>query len=170
MHIDLQHNNELSKMTTTSKQPSPASNSTLLLKSRVSSREANSARSDLPFKDRLRPGIVVSYSVSPEREAALGLPDGIKLAVLLCPAEAADGDSKDVSGHAVNSKEAERLKNGENGVTNNRRYLCALMVSGQADDTYELSLWRQIVIDVGSMDKEIHMEYDSATRYYYVAV
>lgn len=136
----------------------------------MSSRDLDPARSKLPFKERLRPGMVVSYVMPLERGAALGLPDGLKLAVLLCPAEAIQGSAKDALGKVVNLRENGHVNTGKSDADDGGRYLCALLTPGQTADAYELNLWRQIVIDVDSMNIEVHLEYDAATRYYYVSV
>ena len=85
-----------------------------------------------------------------ERDAALGLPDGLKLAVLLCLAEAIQGSAKDALGKVVNPRENEHVNTGKSGADNGGRYLCALLTPGQTADAYELNLWRQIVIDIDS--------------------
>ncbi|TVY21755.1 Diatom spindle kinesin-1 [Lachnellula arida] len=171
MHNDSQQNSELSKKTIRSKPTASAEpNTTLELKSRMSSRDLDPAPSKLPFKERLRPGMVVSYVMPLERGAALGLPNDPKLAVLLCPEEAIQGSAKDALGEAVNPGEDGNVNTGKSGADNGDRYLCALLMPGQTPDAYELNLWRQIVVDVNSMDAEVHLEYDAATRYYYVSV
>ncbi|KXG53368.1 uncharacterized protein PGRI_004180 [Penicillium griseofulvum] len=48
------------------------------------------------------------------------------------------------------------------------RYLCAMILSGGLADSYEVSIWRQIVVDLGSMEAEVSLEYDPATRYYHI--
>lgn len=136
----------------------------------MSSRDLDPARSKLAFKERLLPGMVVSYVTQLERGAALGVPDGLKLAVLLCPAEAIRGSAKDALGKVVNPREIGHVDTGKSGADNGGRYLCALLTPGQTADAYELNLWRQIVIGVDSMNVEVHLEYDAATRYYYVSV
>jgi kinesin family protein 2/24 len=167
MHIDSQHNSVSSKTVASSKQPNSADDSVPSLGAIVSSQELDPACAKLPFKDRLRPGMVVSYNVSQERGAASNALDGFELAVLLCPADASCGSTKEATANATRFG---RINKRGNGVADGERYLCALMVPGQTDDAYELSLWQQIVVDVNSMDTEVQMEYDSATRYYYVLV
>ncbi|TVY56771.1 Diatom spindle kinesin-1 [Lachnellula cervina] len=165
MHIDSQQNSEASKMTVISKPSASAEpKTTPELKSRMSSRDLVSTPSNLPFKERLRPGMTVSYVMPLEHDAAPGLPNGLKLVILLCPAEAIQGSAKDALGEVVNRNA------GNSGVDNSGRYLCALLTPGQTADSYVLNLWRQIVIEVSSMDVEVHLEYDAATRYYYVSV
>ncbi|KAL4780069.1 P-loop containing nucleoside triphosphate hydrolase protein [Aspergillus varians] len=51
-----------------------------------------------------------------------------------------------------------------------KEYLCALVLPERLAQAYEVNLWRQVVVDVGAMDAEVLLEYDSATRYYYLTV
>jgi kinesin family protein 2/24 len=164
LHIDSQHN-ESSKQNSKSKR-SPA----LTSEGSNSSKELDPTRSKLPFKDRLRPGMVVSFKIPQDCKVSQGLPEGRKLAVLLCPVESSTGGDKPLSEHTIHHGEAERNGGGESGPVDGRRYRCALLMPGQTDEAYELKLWRQIEIDVESMDMEVHVEYDSATRYYYLLV
>ncbi|RYP05351.1 hypothetical protein DL764_003844 [Monosporascus ibericus] len=138
--------------------------------SRLSSRDLDPTGTTVPFKERIRPGMVVSWNQRPGRGLALGVPDDLKLAVVLCPAEAVQGTVKDALGKEVNATESERTHATVNGADSGARYLCALMTPGLMAEAYELNLWRQIVIDVGMMEKEVILEYDAATRYYYISV
>jgi len=108
----------------------------------VSSREMDPIHSSLPFKDRLRSGMVVRYTMPLELEGDSGLLEDQKLAVLLSPT----------------------------GVSDEEQFLCAVFIPGQKRDGYELRLWKQVVISVGSMTAEVHMEYDTASRLYYISV
>jgi kinesin family protein 2/24 len=136
----------------------------------MSSRDLDNSRSNLSFRERLRPGMVVSFVIPPERGAALGLPDGLKLAALLSPTETIQGSAKDTFGNLINPKEDGHTNTVKRAADNGGRYLCALLTPGLTAGAYELNLWRQIVIKVDSMDAEVHLEYDAATRYYYVSV
>lgn len=51
-----------------------------------------------------------------------------------------------------------------------QRYLCATVSSGTLVDTYEINMWRQVVVDVKDMEAEVLLEYDAATRYYHRTV
>ncbi|KAL3417246.1 kinesin motor domain-containing protein [Phlyctema vagabunda] len=170
MHIDSQHTSELSKKAIRSKPTASAELDTILgLRSTMSSQDLDPARSNLPFKERLRPGIVVSYVISPEHGAALSVPDGLKLAVLLCPVEAIQGSAKDSLGKVINPRESGHGNLERSNVELGGRYLCSLLTPGQTANAYELNLWKQIVIGANSMNSEVHLEYDAATRYYYVS-
>jgi kinesin family protein 2/24 len=135
----------------------------------MSSRAPNHDNTTVPFKDRIRPGMVVSWNQPPDNSLALGLPGGVRLAVVLCPIEAGLGSHQDVPGDVVDltgSDEAGTRDDNSCGP----RYLCALVTGGMMSEAYELNMWRQIVVSVSMMEKEVVLEYDVATRYYYISV
>ncbi|KAK1596570.1 P-loop containing nucleoside triphosphate hydrolase protein [Colletotrichum navitas] len=111
-----------------------------------------------PFKERIRPGMVVRWSPPPA--FSLGI-DGMNMVVVLSPQSAVRSKVRDVSGELIN----DASKNGEGN-----KYLCAMVLPGFMADSYELSMWRQVVVDVDEMEAEVLLEYDTATRYYYVTV
>lgn len=122
---------------------------------RSSSRDPNPAAKDVPFKERIRPGMVVSWT-RPETEGEdmrdEGMAMGVILSLLPDPA----------SGDDVNSKENEN--------DSSRKYLCTLVTPAFMADAYDVNLWRQVVVDVEMMEKEVILEYDTWTRYYYICV
>lgn len=134
----------------------------LTLAERSSSRELDPKLVTLPFKERIRPGIVVSWT--PPRDFPLGLPGGMNLVMVLCPADAAGSAARNVFGRQVDSAEADQEE------TKAKRYLCALITPGFMSETYEINLWRQVVVETEAMNAEVFLEYDAATRYYYMAV
>lgn len=140
------------------------------LTSRLSSRDLDPTATAVPFKERIRPGMVVSWDQSPGRDHALSMPGDLKLAVVLCPVEAVQGTVKGVLGNVVNPTESEHTDTKVNGTDRGARYLCGLVTLGQMAEAYELNLWQQIVIDVGMMESEVILEYDAGTRYYYISV
>jgi kinesin family protein 2/24 len=106
--------------------------------------------------------MAVSWSPTPGVCSALALlKDDVQLAVVLCPADAVPATMEDALGSVVNPEDASDATSS--------RYLCALMTPGLRVKAYELNLWRQIVIPVGSMEKEVILEYDAGTRYYYIS-
>lgn len=114
--------------------------------------------STVPFKERIRPGMVVSWKEPSEQSDGS---ESLKLAVVLAPRDGTNGFNrffKDGTG-AVKEREV-----------NTPSYLCALVVPGVMADAYEVHLWRQVVVGVNTMEKEVGLEYDAATRYYYVSV
>ena len=138
--------------------------------SKLSSRDLDSPATAVPFKERIRPGMVVSWNQPPDRCLALSMPDDPKLAVVLCPVEAVPGTVKDVLGNVVNPTESEHTETKVNSTDSGARYLCALVTPVLMATAYELNLWRQIVIDVGMMDMEVFLEYDAGTRFYHISV
>ncbi|RYP20475.1 hypothetical protein DL765_002774 [Monosporascus sp. GIB2] len=173
MHIDSQRAGGTLNITETN--PSESTEPDTMLgrlgpTSRLSSRDLDPTATAVPFKERIRPGMVVSWNQPPGHNLPLGMPDDLKLAVVLCSAEAVQGTVKDVLGNVVNPTEGEHTDTNVNGTDSGARYLCALVMPGLMAEAYELNLWRQIVIDVGMMEKEVILEYDAGTRYYYISV
>ncbi|KAI7772882.1 hypothetical protein LA080_014628 [Diaporthe eres] len=134
----------------------------LTMAERSYSRELDPKLASLPLKVRIRPGMVVSWTPPPN--FPLGLPGGMNLAMVLCPADAAGGAAKNVFGSQVGSADADQEDAEVKG------YLCSLIMPGLMSETYEMNLWRQVVVETGAMNAEVCLEYDPATRYYYIAV
>ena len=141
----------------------------LKLTSRFSSRDLDPTATAVPFKERIRPGMVISWNQPPGRGLALSVPDDLKLAVVLCPVEAVQVTVKDILGNVVNPTASEHTATKGNGTDSGARYLCALVTRALMAEAYELNLWRQIVINASMMDKEVLLEYDAGTRYYYIS-
>jgi kinesin family protein 2/24 len=123
-----------------------------------SSRELDDYVSQLPFQQRIRPGMVVSWN-PPTGFPVAGA--GAQMGFVLCPAAAAGSSAKDFQGKPVA---------GDSGDDKGDRYLCAMVLPGIMTGAYEISPWRQVVIDTNSMTGEVILEYDSVTRYYYMSV
>ncbi|KAH6647898.1 P-loop containing nucleoside triphosphate hydrolase protein [Truncatella angustata] len=127
--------------------------SSKLLTGITSSRNPDRSTTALPFKDRIRAGMVVrwrqAYAQGFEPKESLGVHKD-SLAVVLCPAATPKSTTTENNSIA--------------------RYSCAVVTPGAMTGSYEVNLWRQVVVDVEMMDKEVIMEYDPATRYYYVSV
>ncbi|KAK2004332.1 P-loop containing nucleoside triphosphate hydrolase protein, partial [Colletotrichum falcatum] len=122
-----------------------------------SSADPDPKAAETPFKERIRPGMVVRWSPPPT--FSLGI-DGMNMAVVLSPRSAVRPNVRDVSGELIND-----ASKGEGD-----EYLCAMVLPGFMADSYELSMWRQVVVDVDQMEAEVLLEYDAATRYYYMTV
>lgn len=139
----------------------------LTMAERSSSREPDPKMANLPFKERIRPEMVVSWT--PPADFALGLPSGLDLVMVLCPSHAAGHAAKNVFGSRVDSAGVDQGKtmSSEGG---SKQYLCALIMPGLMSETYEVNLWRQVVVDTRAMNAGVCLEYDSAMRYYYIAV
>lgn len=78
------------------------------------------------------------------------------IAVLLCPLHAAGENVIDVLGDKV-----QPCQNGES------KFLCALALPSKMSQSYEVNLWRQVVVPVQQMLSEVVLEYDA--RYHYVS-
>ncbi|KID82806.1 kinesin motor domain containing protein [Metarhizium guizhouense ARSEF 977] len=132
--------------------------------SRILTRELNNPTT-VPLRKRLRPGMIVSWNRSPSSDAGASISDGSGMAVILCPVQNLDGAAS-----AANPTQSVETGTEARNSHGRGRYLCGQLTPGQVPESYELSLWNQIVIDVDVMDKEVIMEYDAQTRYYYVSV
>lgn len=166
MHVDSQRSDDKSNTPQLNSKGSTESDtmlSRLGLSNASSSRDANPTATEIPFKERIRPSMVVSWNDPPGHNSKIDIPGGIKLATVLCPVEAVQETVKGGFEHALDFT-------GSDTKTNGPRYLCALITPGQTADAYELNLWRQIIIDVSMMESEVILEYDTGTRYYYMSV
>jgi kinesin family protein 2/24 len=131
---------------------------------RSTSRESD-VDASLPFKERIRPGMAVSWT--PTKEYNLGgFWKGLNIAVVLCPAAGVGPTTRDTMGRSVDAA----LQGNKTVEGRDRRYLCALVTPGVMQGAYEVNLWRHVVLDVDCMDKELVLEYDSATRFYHLGV
>ncbi|KAI2620592.1 P-loop containing nucleoside triphosphate hydrolase protein [Hypoxylon sp. NC1633] len=135
-----------------------ASNLTMTV--RPSSRDPDLAATSVPFQNRMRPGMVISYNtpLNGENLDTAGPAGSAQLAVVLSPANTTGCGStmKDADVNALNAQ----------GST---KYLCARVTPGAVSGTYELNLWQHVVVDVSSIEKEVIMEYDTGTRHYLLA-
>ncbi|KAI0172233.1 P-loop containing nucleoside triphosphate hydrolase protein [Hypoxylon sp. FL1284] len=130
---------------------------------RPSSRDPDPAATSVTFQDRLRPGMVISYTTSPNARnpRSAGAADRPQLAVIISPTNAISRKSTTQD----NDQYVSSPQGDDDGVV---RYLCARVTPGEADKAYEVNLWQQIVVDVSNMEREVIMEYDTRTRYYYM--
>ncbi|KAK4663948.1 uncharacterized protein QC763_0080800 [Podospora pseudopauciseta] len=97
---------------------------------------------DVPFKERIRPGMVVSYrSMGTEQ-----------MGVVLSRADAVGERVRDLTG------------------VQGERYLCAMVVPAILPGAYDVGLWMQVVVGVGEVEAEVVLEWDVTTRYYYLTV
>ncbi|KAI1870176.1 hypothetical protein JX265_006346 [Neoarthrinium moseri] len=173
LHVDSQHGgSSLTKIVaksgdSTEAETTPGSFGSL---NRWSSRDLNPNATGLPFQERIRPGMVVSLKQHPESTSIDSQPENTKMVVILCPSEAAPSDVKDRPGDMTNSKSNKQADMEEIGDPRGKRFLCAMLMPGLTADAYELNIWSQAVIDVNMMEKEVIIEYDAGTRYYYVCL
>lgn len=121
------------------------------------SKDPDPSSAAVPFRERIRPGMVVKWTGP---EALNGkMPEGIRLAVIMCPMSALEAVPASVM------HQADAVSSTDKG-----QYLCAIVVPGLMTDTFTVELWRQVVLDVEWMGDEMLLVYDSATRYYHLAI
>ncbi|KAK3987339.1 kinesin-like protein Klp59C [Cladorrhinum sp. PSN332] len=111
----------------------------------------------IPFKQRIRPGMVISWTPTGEY-AKFSSGAGKSLAIVLSPARAVGERVKDLFGSPIKAEPGEE------------KYLCAILTPAILPGAYDLSLWRHVVVGVEEMESEVLLEWDSATRYYYMTV
>ncbi|KAK4032341.1 P-loop containing nucleoside triphosphate hydrolase protein [Parachaetomium inaequale] len=126
-----------------------------------SSADPEPGAASIPFKERIRPGMVVRWN--PPAEYASFAVGGKSYAMVMCPAQAAGERVRDVRGELVNPAdgESDRQETGE-------AYLCALVTPALLPGSYGVGLWRQVVVRVEEIEAELLLEWDEATRYYYM--
>ena len=133
---------------------------------RSSSRDLDESSASIPFKDRIRPGMAVSWTPTKTEYNLGGFWKGLNIALILCPAAAAGPTTQDTMGRKVDTEfEGNKTQDGDD-----RRYLCAVVSPAVLNGAYEVSVWRYVVVDVDYMDAEVILEYDSATRFYHMVV
>ena len=107
--------------------------------------------------------MVVQYTPKAEYAAfATNSERGKGYAMVMCPVSAVDGRVRDVKGTVVNPTEGGK---GEEG-----GYLCAMVAPAVLPGSFGIAVWRQVVVGGGEMEEEVLMEWDEATRYYYLTV
>ena len=132
----------------------------LSLTERLSSRDPDAeAAKNIPFKERLRPGMVVSWKPSSSARSTWipGSGDTL-LGMLLCPAPAAGKYSKSLHGETSTDEE------------HSEKWVLAAFTPGTYPGSYDFSAWRHVLIGAETFTAEVFMEFDSPSRYYYRAV
>lgn len=117
----------------------------------------------MPFKDRIRPGMVVSWSRRADGDHSAA--SASNLAYVLCPAATAGPYAVEAGGELIKSKEDQADTSQLASA-----YLCASIKPGFLHESYEIQLWRHVVVSLDEMDAEVLLEYDPGTRYYFVTV
>ena len=103
---------------------------------------------DVPFKERIRPGMVISWT--PPTNAPSYMQSASRNLAVVLSKEEAPPESDETAGQTA--------------------YRCALVAPGILPGAFDVGLWRQWVIPVDRMVAEVLLEYDAATRYYYEVV
>ena len=101
--------------------------------------------------------MVIKWTGPPDLNGRV--PEGVRLAVIMCPVSAINGISSTVT------RSSEPAPSGESG-----QFLCAMVSPGVMSKSFTVDLWLQVIVDVQWMDGEVMLEYDSATRYYHMGI
>lgn len=107
-----------------------------------------------PFYERIRPGMFVQLKCDDPTRVH------VSKFMIMAPKGAFDSASTKAEKAAVAGRE------GASG----QRYICALVLPSPMGDAYELDVKHQGVIGIDEMEKELLMEYDPASRCYYMTV
>ncbi|KAH8892806.1 P-loop containing nucleoside triphosphate hydrolase protein [Thozetella sp. PMI_491] len=170
MHVDSQRAGKISPASMPNPGEPAGVGANSGLTSRKTSRDLDPSATEIPFQQRIRPGMVVSWNQPRDRCLALGLPEGPKLAAVLSPMSAVPEFVKNTVDSVGGLESKEPTSSVDGGVGADRQYLCALVSPGRIAEAYELHLWQQIVLDVSMMDKEVILEYEASTRYYHISL
>ncbi|KAH8168732.1 kinesin motor domain-containing protein [Sarocladium implicatum] len=150
----------------TSEQPSTVERkpgSSLETSHKMSSRPDDPELAKIPFKERIRPGMVVSWSRSTGTEQSASSTSN--LAYILCPVAAAGP-------HAMTAEDSRVNSSGPLGVeeSSTTAYICATVKPSFLHESYEVQLWHHVVVSLDQMDAEVLLEFDPGTRYYFVTL
>ncbi|KAK0649098.1 P-loop containing nucleoside triphosphate hydrolase protein [Cercophora newfieldiana] len=125
------------------------------------SADPEDANAAVPFMQRIRPGMVVQYK--PAQYFLGNNWQGKNYAMILCPASAVGETVCDLMGKRVEV-------NDEKGSDRGGRYLAAIITPSLLPGSYLVNVWKQIVVNADEIEAEVLMEYDEATRYYYMTL
>jgi kinesin family member 2/24 len=150
--------------------------------------------SAIPFKQRIRPGMVVQHTPPNYFFGMNNLPEGKNFALVLCPVSAVPPGTCDLAGNLVvvdsgkgkgkvKAEEGdgrEEVGGGSSSGSKNDgkggggggggKWLAAVVLPAIMAGTYTVHMWKHIVVSEDEMDAEVLMEYDEATRVYYMIV
>ncbi|KAL2186561.1 P-loop containing nucleoside triphosphate hydrolase protein [Thermothelomyces heterothallicus CBS 203.75] len=145
----------------------------------------------VPFRQRIRPGMVLGWTPPAEYAmfAQAGGGGSKAYAMIMCPARAAGARTRDVLGNLVadtlataGAAGAARGEGsdadggggsgggGSGSDESDDAYLCALVMPSLLPGSYAIAPWRQVVVKVKEMESEVFLEWDEASRYYYMTV
>ncbi|KAH8667607.1 diatom spindle kinesin 1 [Tricladium varicosporioides] len=101
-----------------------------------------------PFHERLRPGMFIR--IKPTKPGQVYIP----IVMVMSPASGFEGAT------------------GTNGEENSKKagYICCIVMPSPMKNAYELDVRHQSIFKIEEMDKELLMEYDQATRYYFLTI
>jgi kinesin family protein 2/24 len=110
----------------------------------------------IPFQDRLRIGMFVRASKSQLQ----GAKEASRIVMLMCPEGAL----------LSTAKGAHKYPSRRNGNWGEGRYICATVkAAATVEGAFEVDIQMQIVVTIADMEEELRIDYDSATRYFYLA-
>lgn len=164
LHIDSQRS-IAAKPAAGATKPGPGGNAGSRMELLDTSADPDLDATSIPFKERIRPGMVVSWDASSGQYAKFAV-GGKSYAAVMCPVNGVGERVRDVSGVIVNPSSGE----GHEAEGRGEAYLCAMVMPAMLPGSYGVNLWRQVVVKVEEMDGEVLMEWDEATRYYYLTV
>ncbi|KAI8266868.1 hypothetical protein K4K58_009192 [Colletotrichum sp. SAR11_239] len=150
LHIDSQKSSAKKVDTAGEEAPQTKAEETISRNQKLaSSADLDPSAAKLPFKERIRPGMVVRWNPTAGFSGTL---PGLNMVVILCPQLAAGSNARDLDGNQVNGE----ISDGQE--SNGTKYLCAMVLPGFMADSYEISMWRQVVVDVEQMEAEVLLE------------
>lgn len=123
------------------------------------SASADPDRPEVPFKERIRPGMVVRFE--PKREYHANSGEAKSYAMVMSDLVGLGAGVRDMKGREVVAAEGE---------DKGKRFLCAVVGKAPPPGAYNVHLWMQAEVAVEEMMEEVLLEYDEATRYYYMVV
>lgn len=123
------------------------------------SASADPDRPEVPFEERIRPGMVVR--IEPKEGHRGGGGEAKSYAMVMSDVVGLGDGVRDMKGREVVAAEGE-----EKG----KRFLCAVVGKAPPPGAYNVHLWMQAAVSVEEMMEEVLLEYDEATRYYYMVV
>ena len=140
--------------------------------------------SAIPFKQRIRPGMVVQHTPPNYFFGMNNLPEGKNFALVLCPVSAVPEGTCDLAGNLVRVDDERKGGDGGGGKNDGKggeggggggggggkKWLAAVVLPAIMAGTYTVHMWKHLVVGEDEMDAEVLMEYDEATRVYYMIV
>ncbi|KAK1757109.1 hypothetical protein QBC47DRAFT_342142 [Echria macrotheca] len=166
LHVDSQRATAATAPSTTKSAFTPSSSTAAAdpemsrLERLASSADPEPDSSAIPFRDRIRPGMVIAYR--PDTVPFQGAQFGARnYAMVMAPAVSLGDRVCDIRGNRVNTQQTSDDK---------PKYLCAIFTPGLMTGSFTLHVWHQVVIGVDEMEDEALMEFDYATRYFYLTV
>jgi kinesin family protein 2/24 len=108
-----------------------------------------------PFKERLRPGMVVRYRRGADQEREE------EFAMVICPAAIVDNGDGRFCGLGGD---------GGRGIDMGRGVLCSVVERAVLKNSFLVNVWQHVVVSVDEMEAEAVLQYDAATRYYFLDV